>query len=339
MKSVEQFLLASNLNNLCVSGTKIGEQAFLISYLSSPVFFVVGDGETAYKAYQQLLALNKRVELLDSVDNPYIVSKYQSQENAIKLINTLYKMVNNKVDIIVLTPQVLNLKLGSFKHFKQNIVKFNIDQTIDLQHTIKQLIKIGYKREDTVQQIGEFAVRGDVIDIFAPNHSHPIRINLFDDLIENIIYFDNINLATISKLESVDICPMKDLILDDDTQNEYIKSLSKLAEQTHENKLYEIVSQFEMSGKISNEYLCLAEHKFETIFDYLPKARLVISNPLHIKTQLEQICNEQIKFIENIFTNEKIKTILMPSSDFVCDDKQVLDVLFYYQITRNDAEI
>ena len=339
MKSVEQFLLASNLNNLCVSGTKIGEQAFLISYLSSPVFFVVGDGETAYKAYQQLLALNKRVELLDSVDNPYIVSKYQSQENAIKLINTLYKMVNNKVDIIVLTPQVLNLKLGSFKHFKQNIIKFNIDQTIDLQHTIKQLIKIGYKREDNVQQIGEFAVRGDVIDIFAPNHSHPIRINLFDDLIENIIYFDNINLSTISKLESVDICPMKDLILDDDTQNEYIKSLSKLAEQTHENKLYEIVSQFEMSGKISNEYLCLAEHKFETIFDYLPKSRLVISNPLHIKTQLEQICNEQIKFIENIFTNEKIKTILMPSSDFVCDDKTIIFDSLGNTKTKNKLEL
>lgn len=339
MKSVEQFLLASNLNNLCVSGTKIGEQAFLISYLSSPVFFVVGDGETAYKAYQQLLALNKRVELLDSVDNPYIVSKYQSQENAIKLINTLYKMVNNKVDIIVLTPQVLNLKLGGFKHFKQNIIKFNIDQTIDLQHTIKRLIKIGYKREDNVQQIGEFAVRGDVIDIFAPNHSHPIRINLFDDLIENIIYFDNINLSTISKLESVDICPMKDLILDDDTQNEYIKYLSKLAEQTHENKLYEIVSQFEMSGKISNEYLCLTEHKFETIFDYLPKSRLVISNPLHIKTQLEQICNEQIKFIENIFTNDKIKTTLMPSSDFVCDEKTIIFDSLGNTKTKNKLEL
>ena len=49
MKSVERFLQATKLGNLCVSGTKIGEQAFLISKLSSPIFFVVGDIETAIK--------------------------------------------------------------------------------------------------------------------------------------------------------------------------------------------------------------------------------------------------------------------------------------------------
>ena len=42
MKSVQKFLASSKLNNLCVTGTKIGEQAYLISHLSSPVFFVVG---------------------------------------------------------------------------------------------------------------------------------------------------------------------------------------------------------------------------------------------------------------------------------------------------------
>ena len=55
---VEKFLKATKLDNLCVTGTKIGEQAYLISNLSSPIFFVVGDIETAFKAQQQLIALN-----------------------------------------------------------------------------------------------------------------------------------------------------------------------------------------------------------------------------------------------------------------------------------------
>ena len=80
------------MKNLCVTGTKIGEQAFLISKLSSPIFFVVGDSETAYKAHQQLIALGKRSVLLDSVDNQYIISKYQSKDNYINLLNALYCM-------------------------------------------------------------------------------------------------------------------------------------------------------------------------------------------------------------------------------------------------------
>ena len=316
IKSVEKFLQASKLNNLCISGTKIGEQAFLISNLSSPVFFVVGDSETAIKAEQQLIALNKRVALIDQVDNPYLISKYQSQDIALRLINALYCMTNNNLDVVILTPQVINLKLGKAVDFKASIIEFRVDTTINVQQLSARLIELGYKREDTVQQVGEFAIRGEVIDIFAPNHQYPIRINLFDDLIENIIYFDNINLSTISKLEHLQICPMKDLILNAQQTDDCIKTLSKLSEQFKENKLYELVSQFELNHKISNAYLGLVDIEFNSIFDYMADARVVISNPLHIKTQLEQICDEYTKLIENLFIDENIRQNLKPSSEF-----------------------
>ena len=339
MKSVEQFLQASKLNNLCVSGTKIGEQAFLISKLSSPVFFIVGDSETAIKAEQQLIALDKRVAVIDQVDNPYLISKYQSQDNLIKLINTLYCMVNNNLDIVILTPQALNLKLGKAKQFKNNIIELRIDGIVDIQQLSQNLIKLGYKREDSVQQIGEFAIRGEVVDIFAPNHQYPIRINLFDDLIENIIYFDNVNLSTISKLEHCQLCPIKDLILSDDEIDKYIKELSKLSEQFKENKLYELVSQFEVNRKISNAYLSLLDVEFDSIFDYLDNARVVISNPLHIKTQLEQLCNEQTKLIESLFVAENIRQSLQPSSVFDFGDNIIVfDSLGNYK-TKNRLDL
>ena len=113
MKSVDKFLQASKTDNLCVTGTKIGEQAFLLSKLNQPIFFIVGDSETAYKAYLQLQALNKRVAILDGLDNPYIISKYQSNDNKIKLLDVMCQMACNVLDIVVLTPQALNLKLSS----------------------------------------------------------------------------------------------------------------------------------------------------------------------------------------------------------------------------------
>ncbi len=315
MKSVDRFLQATKLKNLCVTGTKIGEQAFLISKLSSPIFFVVGDSETAYKAHQQLIALGKRSALIDGVDNPYIISKYQSQDNYINLLNTLYSMTSDTLDIVVLTPQVLKLKLGKVDAFKANTINFAIDTTIDQQGLSTQLIQMGYNRTESVQQVGDFAVRGEVVDIFAPNHAYPIRINLFDDLIENIIYFDNINLLTIEKLTSVEICPMKDAILTQQQFNDCVKKLSSMTEQTKENRLYELLSKLEIDTKISNEYLNMLGIEFDSIFDYMPNAKIALSNPLHIRTQLQQLAEEQTKLIDGLFVDDEIKRQLYPSSD------------------------
>ena len=112
----------------------------------------------------------------------------------------------------------------------------------------------GYVRVEAVQQVGEFSIRGEVIDIFAPNHIHPIRINLFDDLIENIIYFDSVNLSTIEKLNKIDVCPMTHTFLTIEQVDVCKNKLSSMAERLKENKLYDLLSQFELTNKISNEY-------------------------------------------------------------------------------------
>lgn len=324
MKSVDKFLQASNLDNLCVTGTKIGEQAFLVSKLGSPVFLLVGDSETAYKAYHQLQALDKRVAIIDDIDNPYIISKYQSQDNKIKLLTTMHLMANSKLDVVVITPQVIRRKCGKVSEFNKHTFTFKVDKTINVQDVINNLTVAGYNRVDTVQQVGDFAWRGEVLDIFAPNYSNPIRINLFDDLIENIIFFDPINVATISKLAEVDICPMKDVFLTDEMASNYIKQLSKLAETTKENKLYELLSKFELNRNISNEYLALFDHQFDTIFDYMPNARLIISNPLHVKTQLEQHSEEINKWLDAVFDNKDIKSKLVVSSEFTIPSNAIV---------------
>ncbi len=339
MKIIEQFLQSCNLKKLCVSGTKIGEQAFLLSHLSSPVFFVVGDSETAYKAEQQLIALNKRVAVIDNIDNPYMISKYQSKDNMINLLSTLYLMVNNNLDVVIITPQVINLKLGKAENFKKNIISLAVDEVIDLQNLIQILTNLGYRREENVQQIGEFSIRGEVIDIFAPNHKHPIRINLFDDLIENIIYFDNINLSTISKLQHLQICPMKDMVLSKTDTEQYINKLSKLAEKTKQNKLYDLLTEFEVNLKIPNEYLRLLGAEFDTIFDYIKNARIAISNPLNIKSKLEQVSEEQAKLIDTLFTDDYVIETLKPNKKLeIGEDTIVFDSLGNYK-TKNILDL
>ena len=319
MKSVDKFLQASKTDNLCVTGTKIGEQAFLLSKLNEPIFFIVGDSETAYKAFLQLQALNKRVAILDAIDNPYIISKYQSNDNKIKLLDVMCQMARDTLDIVVLTPQALNLKLSKRDLFLSSILKFEKDKTINLEYTKSKLVEVGFNRVDNVQNIGDFSLKGDVLDIFAPNHAYPIRINLFDDLVENIIYFDNVNLTTIEKLGRVDICPMSTIILTEEQAVDYQTKFAKMAEKLRINKLYDLATQFELNKTLPAEYLRLVGFEASSIFDYMPNARIVLSNPLHVKTQLEQIVIDQTKLIESLFEQQELVDILKPEGNIEFD--------------------
>ena len=66
----------------------------------------------------------------------------------------------------------------------------------------------GYEFVDIVESAGEASFRGDIIDIFAPNHENPIRISLFDDDVESIRFFEaSSQRSQKSELENIEIIP------------------------------------------------------------------------------------------------------------------------------------
>ena len=324
MNSVDKFLQAIKSDELLVTGTKIGEQAFLISKLNSPTFFVVGDNESAFKAQEQLTALGKKSLILDNPNNPYLITKFQSQDSKLKLLDVMYQMSKGTLDVVVLTPQALMLKMGNLEQFKSRIINFKVNSSIDTSSLVADLINIGFSKVDTVQQVGDFSVRGEVVDIFAPNHAYPIRLNLFDDLIENIIYFDSINLTTISKLDEADVCPMQDVFLSEKDRTLCLSELSKLADKYKENSLYDLLSNFELNRNLSNEYLEKLGVKSYSILDCTLDARVVISNPLHIQTLLEQYVDEVSKTLDSLFKSEELKEILKPSFSLKFKDRKLV---------------
>ena len=70
---------------------------------------------------------------------------------------------------------------------------------------LEAIVTEGYVRVNMVLEPGEFAVRGTIIDVFPVNHSHPIRIEYFDDDIERLSSFNLHNQRSISSLEKIEI--------------------------------------------------------------------------------------------------------------------------------------
>lgn len=80
---------------------------------------------------------------------------------------------------------------------------------------VQALIRSGYLRVDPVEDPGTLAVRGDLIDVFPPQCEHPIRIELFDNLIERIRPFDASSQCTFQnqEIEAIQIPPAREVVL------------------------------------------------------------------------------------------------------------------------------
>ncbi|MBI9015846.1 MAG: transcription-repair coupling factor [Phycisphaerae bacterium] len=85
---------------------------------------------------------------------------------------------------------------------------FNLAQgssKIPLDQLIEILADHSYNRVDPVDMVGDFAVRGGIIDIFAPTHDYPIRVEYFGDEIDSVRYFDLDTQRSITKLQQITI--------------------------------------------------------------------------------------------------------------------------------------
>ena len=79
---------------------------------------------------------------------------------------------------------------------------------INLDNFVLKLIALGYKRVPATSLVGEFSIRGEVIDIFPSFSEAPFRLNLFDTVIEKIKVFDPETQRSIGSADEVLIFPL-----------------------------------------------------------------------------------------------------------------------------------
>ena len=76
-------------------------------------------------------------------------------------------------------------KLFLFKKILENSFSLKINQKVILSHLIEWLEKMGYSRQTNVYSIGEYALRGGILDIFVPEIKYPIRLDFLVQIRKN----------------------------------------------------------------------------------------------------------------------------------------------------------
>ncbi|ENU29912.1 transcription-repair coupling factor [Acinetobacter sp. CIP-A165] len=115
--------------------------------------------------------------------------------------------------ILLVSASTLAQRVAPYSWVVGEHFDIKVGQKLDLDVQKKQLVQAGYRLVDTVYDHGEFAVRGSIMDIFASGQEQPIRIDLFDDEIESLKFFDPETQRTTESLKNFTVLPAKEFPL------------------------------------------------------------------------------------------------------------------------------
>lgn len=143
-----------------------------------------------------------------------------------------------------------------------------------------RLIEMGYERVDKVQEEGQFALRGDILDIYPPTGNPSVRIDFFGDEVESIRRLVPTSSQTISSMDDLCLYPLREIILNEEKRERGFKALEKAAFanpmiEYHRQLIEEGVSFLEL-----DRYLPMLSKRVGILAELAPKnANVYVSNP------------------------------------------------------------
>jgi transcription-repair coupling factor (superfamily II helicase) len=157
----------------------------------------------------------------------------------------------------------------------------------------------GYSRAGTVREAGDYAVRGGIIDLFAPGMDEPVRLDFFGDTLESIRNFDPETQRTTNDLRALNLVPMAEFQLTTDTirlfRTGYVAAFGAAAP---DDVLYEAVSEGRRHAGMEH-WLPLFHKQMETLFDYID------ASPVAIEPLAEEAAHERLAQIADYFQARK----------------------------------
>ena len=159
--------------------------------LARPTLFIANSDLEAKKVYNELRFYTKdKVEYLgtDEIYFYHLDAKDRSEEA--KKLRVLLKLAKKQKTIVVTSVDAILRKYIPKKVLLDNIFTYKIGDIINLEELSQNLVRLGYERVSRIEGLGQFSIRGGIIDVYSLEYTNPIRIELFDDEIDSIRTFD-----------------------------------------------------------------------------------------------------------------------------------------------------
>ena len=215
------------------------------------------------------------------------------------------KALLERSDVIVVASVSAIYGLGDPGTYLQMVIHLDRGDSIDQRNLLKRLADLQYTRNDMELRRATYRVRGDVIDIYpAESERHAIRIELFDEKVEKLSYFDPLTGSAIREVPRLTVFPKSHYVTPRDRllgALDHIKAeLKERLDQLHKNNKLVEAQRLEQRTKYDLEMIqelgyCSGIENYSrylsgreagepppTLYDYLPANALVVADESHV---------------------------------------------------------
>lgn len=312
----------NKLNNH--EGRLVINNTLACSYLVSGIFLkkqknillVASSMYNAQILYEQIASLVGEDNcLLFPVDEIYHQTNYSySKEMLSQRLYVMDKCLDNKKRILISHVEGVTRFLPNPELYKLNTLFLEKNKSYNLNNLVNSLINMGFTRVNKIDQSLQFALRGDILDIFPINLDKPIRIEFFDDEIESIRYFEIESQTSIEEIDNIKIFPATDLLIEDfnygkeNILNKLNIDLKRLKIEEREkliNKVNEDLANME-NGSFDENYYSYFHYFQKEIFNivsYFKSDLTLIYQKEEVDKYIEIQKEENNESINELFSN------------------------------------
>lgn len=312
-KEIESLMASLNLDeqNILLSGVSSSFYGPLLQMIyekqKRPVVILMQNLYHAQRLYDQLSNLMDEESVRLFPMDEFITAEMlaSSSELRIERMNTLASILEDEYKIVITHVSGATRFLTPKAIFAKAKIELECGHDYDLNQLKNKLVELGYNSVRAVETMGEFSIRGGIIDIFPMTEENPIRIEFFDDEVDSIRYFSTETQRSISKVEKVSIPPTYELVY---SENEIASFETKIKDHLKRTlKLLDLEMQDALNTKISNDieniknhndldlmhkYTSLLYDQPDTLFSYF-------ENPLVIYIDYNRIIENQTHMNED----------------------------------------
>ena len=184
-------------------------------------------------------------------------------------INTINKLIYDDKYIVITNLMGILRYLPSKDLWKKKIITLKKDNDINREKLLNDLYELGYEKETIVTETGKFGIRGYVIDVFPIGMDNPVRIELWGDTIDSIKLFDIDTQLTIKDVDSIEIYPYSEFLIDNDSSEEVIRKQKYLKYYSKNiSNISDYMNEFICFWYDYNQIIVSYKLLMETIMDY-----------------------------------------------------------------------
>ncbi|MBX3584555.1 MAG: transcription-repair coupling factor [Rhizobiaceae bacterium] len=149
---------------------------------------------------------------------------------------------------------------------------------VNMNDLISRLEKSGFERVPTVRDVGEFAVRGGILDLYAPGAEEALRLDFFGDTLETIRAFDIATQRTTGSRNEVSLQSMTEVTLSAETISRFRRNyIEAFGAPSRDDALYASISEGRRFAGMEH-WLPFYYERLDTLFDYLPDAPVILDH-------------------------------------------------------------